>query len=152
VCQDVDDGNASPRWIAGADGEEAIILGASQQVIRVRPAERVEGDQTPGMRREQALAVPGMWAGLVRTEAHMTTGWHHHADYDTSIYVVSGSLRMESGRGGTHVVEALPGDFLYVPKGAIHREGNPGDQESHLVVVRAGHGPAVINVDGPPED
>ncbi|HEX2358051.1 MAG TPA: hypothetical protein VHI50_16535, partial [Micromonosporaceae bacterium] len=45
-------------------------------------------------------------------------------------------------------VEALPGDFLYVPKGAIHREGNPGDQESHLVVVRAGHGPAVINVDG----
>jgi hypothetical protein len=39
------------------------------------------------MTREQAIAVPGMWAGLVRTEAHMTTGWHRHA-------VVSGSLRM----------------------------------------------------------
>lgn len=124
-------------------------MDAGQPVTRVTAAERVEGDRTPGMTREQAIAVPGMWAGLVRTEAHMTTGWHHHAEYETTIYVVSGSLRMESGRGGADVVEAGPGDFLHVPKGAIHREGNPGDEESHLVVVRAGHGPAVVNVDGP---
>jgi uncharacterized RmlC-like cupin family protein len=121
----------------------------AEPVIRVTAAERVEGEHTAGMTREQAIAVPGMWAGLVRTEAHMTTGWHHHADYETSIYVVSGSLRMESGLGGTDVVEAGPGDFLHVPRGAIHREGNPGDDESHLVVVRAGQGPAVVNVDGP---
>jgi uncharacterized RmlC-like cupin family protein len=101
------------------------------------------------MTREQATAVEGMWAGLVRTEAHMITGWHHHADYDTSIYVVDGSLRMESGPGGNHVVEAGPGDFLYVPRGAIHREANPSDHESRVVVVRAGRGPAVVNVDGP---
>lgn len=72
-----------------------------------------------------------------------------HADYDTSIYVVDGSLRMESGPGGGNVVEAAPGDFLYVPKGAIHREGNPSGEESHVVVVRAGHGPTVVNVEGP---
>jgi uncharacterized RmlC-like cupin family protein len=124
-------------------------MDSSQPVTRVSPAERVEGERTSGMTREQAIAVPGMWAGLVRTEAHMTTGWHHHADYDTSIYVISGSLRMESGLGGSQVVEAGPGDFLHVPKGAIHREGNPADEESQLVVVRAGHGPAVVNVDGP---
>lgn len=124
-------------------------MDAGQPVTRVTAAERVEGEHTPGMTREQAIAVPGLWAGFVRTEAQMTTGWHHHADYETSIYVVSGSLRMESGPGGAEVVEAGPGDFLHVPKGAIHREGNPGDEESHLVVVRAGHGPAVVNVDGP---
>jgi len=101
------------------------------------------------MTREQAIAVDGMWGGLVRTEAQMTTGWHHHGDYDTSIYVVRGLLRMESGPDGSHVVDARPGDFLHVPKGAIHREGNPGSEESHLVVVRAGRGPAVVNVDGP---
>jgi len=101
------------------------------------------------MTREQAIAVDGLWAGLARTEAHMTSQWHHHAEYDTSIYVVRGALRMESGPGGSQVVEAGPGDFLHVPRGAIHREGNPGSEESHLVVVRAGHGPAVINVDGP---
>jgi len=124
-------------------------MDAAQPVVQVTPAERVEGEATPGMTREQAIAVPGLWAGLVRTDAHMTTGWHHHADYETSIYVVSGGLRMESGPGGTEVVEAGPGDFLRVPKGAIHREGNPGDEESQLVVVRAGQGPAVVNVDGP---
>ena len=124
-------------------------MDSGQPVIRVTPAERVEGERTVGMTREQGIAIPGMWAGLVKTEAHETTGWHHHADYDTSIYVVSGSLRMESGPGGSQLVEAGPGDFLHVPKGAIHREGNPGDEESQLVVVRAGHGPAVVNVDGP---
>jgi uncharacterized RmlC-like cupin family protein len=124
---------------------------AREPVIRVKPTERVEGDRTDGMTREQAISVPGMWAGLVRTAPQMTSGWHHHADYDTSIYVVSGSLRMESGPGGGHVVDAGPGDFLHVPKGAIHRESNPGDHESQLVVVRAGRGPAVVNVGGPAE-
>jgi uncharacterized RmlC-like cupin family protein len=124
-------------------------MGAADPVRLIRPADRLEGERTPGMTREQAVAIEGMWAGLVRTEAHMITGWHHHADYDTSIYVVDGLLKMESGLGGTEVVEAGPGDFLHVPKGAIHREGNPTDQESRVVVVRAGRGPAVINVDGP---
>ena len=124
-------------------------MGAADPVRLIRPADRVEGERTPGMTREQAVAIEGMWAGLVRTEAHMITGWHHHADYDTSIYVVDGLLKMESGPGGTEVVEAGPGDFMHVPKGAIHREGNPTDQESRVVVVRAGCGPAVINVDGP---
>lgn len=122
---------------------------AALPVTRIGPADRTEGERTPGMTREQAIAVDGLWAGMARTDAHMTTGWHHHADYDTSIYVVSGALRMESGPGGASVVEAGPGDFLHVPKGAIHREGNPGDVESWLVVVRAGRGPAVVNVDGP---
>ena len=124
-------------------------MSAEDRVRLVRPADRVEGERTPGMTREQAIAVDGLWAGLVRTEANMITGWHHHADYDTSIYVVDGALLMESGPGGANVVEAGPGDFLYVPRGAIHREGNPSGEESHVVVVRAGHGPAVVNVEGP---
>ena len=121
----------------------------TQPVRRVAPRERIAGDPTPGMVREQAVAVDGLWAGLVRTEAHMVSGWHHHGDYETSIFVVRGSLRMESGPDGSQVVDAGPGDFLYVPRGAIHREGKPGSEESHLVVVRAGRGPTVINVDGP---
>jgi mannose-6-phosphate isomerase-like protein (cupin superfamily) len=56
---------------------------------------------------------------------------------------------MESGPGGSEVIDAEPGDFLHVPKGAIHRESNRGETESHLIVVRAGHGAPTINVDGP---
>jgi uncharacterized RmlC-like cupin family protein len=101
------------------------------------------------MRRERAIDVEGMWAGFVRTAPGMTSGWHHHGDYDTSIYVASGTLRMESGPGGNDVVTAMAGDFVHVPKGAVHREGNESDEESHLVVVRAGFGPPTINVEGP---
>jgi uncharacterized RmlC-like cupin family protein len=124
-------------------------MAAAEPVRRIAPEDRVAGDPTPGMVREQAVAVEGMWSGLVRTEAGTTSGWHHHGAYDTSIYVDSGSLRMECGPGGSVVVEAGPGDFVFVPKGAIHREGNPSEAESHLVVVRAGTGPPVVNVDGP---
>ncbi len=101
------------------------------------------------MVREQALVTDDMWAGLVRTAPQMVSGWHHHGDHETSIYVISGVLRMESGPGGWSVVEARPGDFLFVPKEAIHREANPGDEESQIVVVRVGHGPTVINVTTP---
>lgn len=115
----------------------------------ISPQDRVEGEPTYGMIREQAVAVEGMWGGLARTEAQMTSGWHHHGEYDTCIYIASGSLRMESGPGGAVVVDAVAGDFVFVPRGAIHREGNPGDAENQLVVVRAGQGPVVVNVDGP---
>ena len=124
-------------------------MAAHDAVVRISPADRVEGDPTPGMVRERAIDVEGMWAGLARTEAHMASGWHHHGDHDTAIYVVSGGLRMEFGPGGNDVLEAGPGDFVHVPKGAVHRESNPTGGESHIVVVRAGDGPPTINVDGP---
>ena len=115
----------------------------------VRPAERVEADPTPGMTREQAVEVDGLWAGLVRTAPGSTSGWHHHADYETAIYVAKGTLRMESGPAGAEVIDAVAGDFVHVPKGAVHRESNDGSEEAHLVVVRGGRGVPTVNVDGP---
>jgi uncharacterized RmlC-like cupin family protein len=101
------------------------------------------------MAREEAFDTGATWAGLVRTDAGMVSGWHHHGAYESVIYVLTGRLRMESGSGGTSVVEAGPGDFLLVPRGAIHREGNPDDVDGTVVVVRSGSGPPVTNVDGP---
>lgn len=121
----------------------------SDPVRHVRPQDRTDADPSPGMIRERAIEVDGLWAGMVRTAPGMTSGWHHHGDYETSIYVAHGRMRMESGPGGRDVIEAQPGDFLHVPRGAIHREGNPDDEESHLVVVRAGRGATTVNVDGP---
>ena len=120
-----------------------------QGVRRIRPAERTAGEATPGMTRETAVETDGMWAGFVRTASGMTSGWHHHGAYETSIYVVTGALHMEFGPGGSDVLTAGPGDFLYVAPGAVHREGNPTDEEADIIVVRSGSGPAVINVEGP---
>jgi len=115
----------------------------------VRPEERTAADPTPGMRREQAVSTNTMWAGSVTTEAGAVSGWHHHGEHESTIYVVSGALRMESGPGGRDVVDAGPGDFLYVPPHAVHREGNPTAEQSSIVVVRGGSGPPTINVEGP---
>lgn len=117
----------------------------------IRPEERAEGAGTSGMTREEAISTDRIWSGLVRTDPGMRSGWHHHGDYETAIYVLGGSLRMEFGRGGTEVLEAHPGDFLHVARGAIHRESNPTDEEGTAVVLRSGTGETVFNVDGPDE-
>jgi uncharacterized RmlC-like cupin family protein len=115
----------------------------------IRAGERTEGAPTPGMIREEAIATDRLWAGYVRTEAGMVSGWHHHGGYESSIFVMTGALVMEFGPEGTERLEAGPGDFVYVAPRAVHREANPTDAESHVIVVRAGEGPPVINVDGP---
>ncbi len=115
----------------------------------VRPEERTEGFATPGMTREEAVATGGMWAGVARTAPGMVSGWHHHGNYESAIYVLSGAFRMEFGPGGADVLDAVPGDFLYVAPGAVHREGNPADREAQIIVVRSGSGEAVFNVEGP---
>lgn len=108
-----------------------------------------EADATTGMVREQAVMADNAWVGLVRAAPQRPSGWHHHGDYDTYIYIQEGAFRFEFGPEGEKVVEAKPGDFVHVPKGVIHREVNPDPNEGSVVLVRVGSGPPVINVDGP---
>jgi uncharacterized RmlC-like cupin family protein len=115
----------------------------------VRAGERRAGPVTAGMVREEAFATGGMWSGTARTEPGMVSGWHHHGDYETTIYVLSGALRLEFGPGGADAVQAGPGDFVHVPAGVVHREGNPSGEPADLVLVRAGRGESTVNVDGP---
>ena len=120
-----------------------------QRVQRVAREDLTPGGGTPGMVRRQAVATPGMWAGLVETEPGGVSGWHHHGEYESTIHVVAGGMRMESGPGGRDVLEAAPGDFIYVPPHVVHREGNPTGQPGVAVVFRAGRGDPVFNVEGP---
>lgn len=118
-------------------------------VRRITPAERIEGDPTQGMVREEAIATDRMWAGLVRTAPGMISGWHRHGESETTVYVLSGLIRLEFGPGGGEAIEGRPGDFVLVPAGLVHRESNPGQEESRVIVIRAGSGPPTTNVDGP---
>jgi uncharacterized RmlC-like cupin family protein len=125
------------------------MAGRGDRVRVVRPGERRAGPVTAGMVREEALATGGMWSGTARTEPGMVSGWHHHGEYETTIYVLSGALRLEFGPGGADAVQAGPGDFVHVPAGVVHREGNPSGEPADLVLVRAGRGESTVNVDGP---
>jgi uncharacterized RmlC-like cupin family protein len=121
-----------------------------ERIVVVTPGQRTPGPATPGMDRQQAVATEGMWSGLVRTGPGMVSGWHHHGEHESVIYVLTGRLRMEFGPGGAETAEAAPGDFIYVPRGAVHREANPSDEPADIVVVRAGRGESTVNLDEPP--
>jgi uncharacterized RmlC-like cupin family protein len=108
-----------------------------------------ETDPTPGMVRRVAVDTGSMWTGTAVTEPGMVSGWHHHGDHDSSIYVADGVLHMEYGPGGSGSFDAVAGDVVHVPAGAVHRESNPADEPSLLVVVRCGSGAPTVNVDGP---
>lgn len=126
--------------------------GPGADVVPVRLARAEElgpGHPTPGMRRQEAIDSEGMWSGLVHTDPGAVSGWHHHGDHQTTIYVVRGQLRLEFGPHATQFVLAGPGDFVHVPAGVVHRESNPALEPSTAVIVRAGLGPVVLNVDGP---
>ena len=124
-------------------------MGEADPVVRISEHERRQGAPTPGMHREEAVATETTWGGFLRTDPGMVSGWHHHGEYESVIYVMSGTLRMESGPRGEDVIDAARGDFLFVPRGSIHRESNPSDLEASAIVVRSGRREAVINVGGP---
>lgn len=119
-------------------------------VRRIRPEQLTEAAGTAGMTRREAVATPTMWSGLVETDPESMSGWHHHGEHDTIAYVIAGTVRIEFGPAGSHAVEAGTGDFLHVPAGVVHREGNPTNERGRIAVFRTGSGPPVINVDGPP--
>ncbi len=121
----------------------------TEPVRVIGPDELVAADPTPGMQRTIAFEAPGLWAGRLETEPGTTSGWHHHDVNESSLYVVSGVLRLEfEGREG--YVEARPGDFVHVPAHTIHRESNPGADPAVVVIARAGDGIPTINVDEAP--
>ena len=113
-----------------------------------RPGDLEAADPTPGMARAKAFEVDLLWAGQVVTEPGAVSGWHHHDVNDTSLYVVSGVLRLEC-EGLDGYVDAVAGDFVHVPAHTVHRESNPTDQLSVAVIARAGGGVSTVNVDPP---
>ena len=116
----------------------------------VKPADRIMAPgQTAGMSREQAIEAGDMWAGIARTAPGMISGWHHHGGWNSVLYVVAGSVRIDYGADGRSSMEAEVGDYLYIPGGEVHRESNPSTEEQVLVVVRTGSGPVLTNVDDP---
>ena len=77
------------------------------------------------------------------------SGWHHHDRNESSLYVVSGILRLEF-EGEAEPLDAHAGDFVHVPALTVHRESNPTDEPSVAVIARGGGGIPTVNVDQAP--
>lgn len=120
----------------------------SEPVRVIKASELAEADPTPGMHRTRAFELPTLWAGRVETAPGAVSGWHHHDKNETSLYVVSGVLRLEFEGYDGHL-DAEAGDFVHVPAFTVHRESNPTDHPSVAVIARSGGGVPTVNVDAP---
>ena len=124
------------------------LFDMSEPIRVFRSSDLLPGDPTPGMLRQVAFELPLLWAGKVETAPGAVSGWHHHDINQTSLYVVSGILRLEF-EGYDGYLDAGPGDFIHVPAFTVHRESNPTEEPSIAVIARAGGGIPTVNV-GPP--
>jgi len=60
---------------------------------------------------------------------------HSHANCETADYVVSGRIRVVYGPGLENLIEAGPGEFVYVPADEPHYVENPSPTEWVEVVL-----------------
>jgi mannose-6-phosphate isomerase-like protein (cupin superfamily) len=127
------------------DGDH--VMGMPRSVHVYRPDE--PGPETPDTERRQQWVRDGRWAAWIRNDAGDMSGWHHHADNDTYVYVSRGSLTFEFGPGGAERVVAGAGDFVIVPARTIHRETTSPDADLEAFVLRMGGEPEHVNVGGP---
>ncbi len=120
----------------------------TEPVRLIKAAELEAADPTPGMNRSRAFELDALWAGRVETVPGAVSGWHHHDRNETSLYVVSGVLRLEF-EGYDGYLDAEAGDFVHVPAFTVHRESNPTGEPSVAVIARAGGGIPTVNVSPP---
>jgi uncharacterized RmlC-like cupin family protein len=113
----------------------------------------VDTTQTSGMRRLEAISgktvgSEKLWMGETHVAAATASGDHHHGEAETAIYVVSGHPSFVFVDGDRQVrIDTEPGDYVFVPPYAPHREENPSpDEEALVVIARTTQEAIVVNL------
>jgi uncharacterized RmlC-like cupin family protein len=122
--------------------------------VHVARRDELVGDtaQTSGLHRRVAFDSRNpdakvLSAFLTTVLPGAATGAHHHGDQETILYVVEGVARYRWGDRLEHVVEAGPGDFVFIPAHTVHQEINAStDRPTVWAVTRSGTDPIVVNL------
>ncbi|MFD9739852.1 cupin domain-containing protein [Umezawaea sp. NPDC059074] len=117
-------------------------------------AGELSGDtnQTSGMTRLEAVSGSTVgsrkvWMGETHVAPATNSGDHHHGEAETSIYVRSGHPVFVFADGDREVrIETGPGDYVFVPPYAPHREENPGDEDAVVIIARSSQEGVVVNL------
>jgi mannose-6-phosphate isomerase-like protein (cupin superfamily) len=125
------------------------LTDALSTVLLIGPQDRtvLPGPANAPFRRELCYDDGHAWVGIVTTEPGSASPWHHHGDYDTFAYLLEGEAVVEFGDDGQSLHLSPDESVGIVPKGLPHRELNPGTVPNKFLIVRVGHGPAVIPVE-----
>jgi mannose-6-phosphate isomerase-like protein (cupin superfamily) len=74
----------------------------------------------------------GAFALLDSRECQHLTGLHRHNRTDEAFYVIEGRLNVFVN-GTVHRLRA--GDFIFIPRGTPHAQGNPANTPNHLLLT-----------------
>lgn len=117
------------RWTADAPAADA----------RFRPA-ATEPDLTTATTEIGYLATALSTQGELGLYHYAMTGApsgpspHYHRTISESFYVLSGQVRLFDGRGW---LDAVAGDFLYVPVGSVHAFRNESGERAEMLLLFA---------------
>jgi uncharacterized RmlC-like cupin family protein len=145
----------SERRTPGSDGrhfEDSTLV--RNRSVRVARRDQLTNDTalTSGLLRSVAFDSRNpdakvLSAFLSTVLPGAATGAHHHGDQETILYVVEGTARYRWGERLEHVVEAGPGDFVFIPAHTVHQELNASrDRPTVWAVTRSGTDPIVVNL------
>lgn len=111
------------RVLSRADRPISLAAGAFQRSVGA-------SDDVTGAER--------LWVAEVEMAARAVSRPHHHADCETSIYIIEGRARFYAGNALDQVLEAGAGDFVWVPSNEVHVEQNTSaDQPLRMIVTRS---------------
>ena len=145
----------SERLTPGSGGRhfEDLTL-VHNRSVRVARRDQLSDDtaQTSGLLRRVAFDSRNpdakvLSAFLTTVLPGAATAAHHHGDQETILYVVEGIARYRWGQHLEHVVEAGPGDFVFIPAHTVHQEINASTERPTVwVVTRSDPDPIVVNL------
>jgi uncharacterized RmlC-like cupin family protein len=145
-----------PRAFDETSGPDEGTRAWHGAIVRVGPDALHAGTaQSSGMTRLEAISAvtvgaERLWMGETHVAPATRSGDHHHGESETAIYVVAGHPVFVFAEDGREVrVATSPGDYVWVPPFAPHREENPDpDDEAVVVIARSTQEAIVVNLPG----
>jgi uncharacterized RmlC-like cupin family protein len=119
-----------PRY-SGNDGEVSAIFSTANKEPNL-----ILGSRASVHYLALGNATHGQF-GLYRWEIKPNTPGakaHFHRTMSESFFILSGKVRLFNGE---HWIDAVPGDFLYVPEGGLHGFGNESDEPASMLILFA---------------
>ena len=78
----------------------------------------------------------GIHLAIATIPPHCASSPHYHVNCESAIYVVKGHGRFVVGDRLDNPLPIAPGDFIYVPAGAVHQPVNDSDEVMEIIVAR----------------
>jgi uncharacterized RmlC-like cupin family protein len=85
---------------------------------------------------ERLTGATGIHLAIATIPPGCSSSPHHHVNCESAIYVVKGQGRFIIGEDLETELPIGPGDFIYVPSGAVHQPVNDSQELMELIVAR----------------